>query len=141
MKQMKENIKYSHMRVAEEYAQLSYCERLKVGSIAVKDDRIISIGYNGTPSGWENVCEIDGVTKPEVLHSEANLLMKLAKCSESAEGASVFITHAPCIECAKLLYQSGIVSVYYRNKYRDESGIKFLKKCKIHVERLKDHVI
>jgi len=136
MKEMKENIKYAHMRVAEVYSQLSYCKRLKVGSIAVKDDRIISIGYNGTPSGWENVCETDNVTNPEVLHSEANLLTKLAKSSESAIGASVFITHAPCIECAKLLYQSGIVAVYYRSEYRDIKGVEFLKKCKIHVEKL-----
>ncbi len=148
------------MKVAETFAGLSSARRLHVGAIIVKDDRIISIGYNGMPSGWDNNCEDkiycdDGdyseqlfpkeannwinyklVTKPEVLHAETNAIAKLAKSTESGIGADMFITHAPCLDCAKLVYQSGINSVYYRNAYRNESGIEFLEKAGVKVERI-----
>jgi dCMP deaminase len=112
----------------------------------VKDDRIISIGYNGMPAGWDNDCEFDDidpqtkqtslVTKPEVLHAESNAIAKLAKSNDSGLGADIFITHAPCIECAKLIYQSGINGVYYGENYRDDSGIEFLKKSGVNIEKL-----
>ena len=146
------------MEAAEVFAKLSYAKRLQVGAIVVKDDRIISIGYNGTPAGWNNVCEeevttyepyiIDpggpeymmGVvnlkTKPEVVHAEANSIAKLAKSQESGEGSVMFITHAPCIECSKLIYTSGIKKVYFKNVYRDDSGLEFLKKCNVEVEQV-----
>ena len=128
------------MDVAERFAELSSARRLHVGAIVVKDDRIISIGYNGMPSGWDNNCE-DLVyriaeepilkTKPEVLHAETNAIAKLAKSNESGLGATMFITHAPCLDCAKLIYQSGISSVLYRDAYRDTGGITFLEKSGI----------
>ena len=131
------------MDVAERTSKLSYAIRLKVGAIIVKDDRIISIGYNGMPSGWDNNCEfedknpqtqiIELVTRKEVLHAESNCLAKLAKSNESGMGATLFITHAPCIECAKLIYQSGINSIYYRNAYRSDDGIDFLNKSGVNV--------
>lgn len=129
------------MQTAEIFSGLSYAVRLKVGAIVVKEDRIISIGFNGMPSGWDNVCEsfVNGelVSKPEVLHAETNALMKLAKCNESGEGASIFITHAPCLHCAKGIHQSGIKEVYFKNTYRSLEGIDFLEKCGVHVEQLK----
>lgn len=128
--------KHAHMQVAEVYAQLSSATRLKVGCVIVKDNRIISIGYNGMPSGWDNVCEHEGKTKPEVLHAESNAIAKLARSPESGDGASIFITHSPCIDCAKLIYQSGIQEVYYKNDYRSEQGVDFLKKCDIMVSKL-----
>lgn len=133
------------MKVAETYAALSSATRLKVGAIVVKDNRVISIGYNGTPSGWSNDCEEmiavdDGSkviyttkTKPEVIHAEANAIAKLARTFESGLEADMFITHAPCMECAKLIYGAGIRSVYYRDSYRDTSGVDFLKKCNVKV--------
>ena len=147
---MKEKMIEAHMAVAETYSQLSYARRLKVGAIIVKDDRIISIGYNGMPAGWDNNCEdeiapslpylySDGPTlktKPEVLHAESNALAKLAKSSESGDGATLFVTHAPCLDCAKLVYQSGINSVFYRNAYRSEDGVRFLEKCNIEVRKI-----
>lgn len=130
----------AYLDMAERFAQLSYATRLKVGAIVVKDNRVISIGYNGTPAGWDNNCEEvievheDGgvitKTKSEVIHAEANAITKLAKSSDNAAGATMFITHAPCVDCAKLIFGSGIGSIYYRNSYRDEHGIEFLKKCK-----------
>jgi dCMP deaminase len=133
---MKQKFIEAHMKVAEVYADLSSAKRLHVGAIIVKDDRIISIGYNGMPSGWDNVCEDEEFkTKPEVLHAETNAVAKLAKTGESSNGATMFITHAPCIDCAKLVYQSGINSVYYRNSYRSDDGVKFLEKCGIEVKR------
>ena len=135
---MKEKFIDAYMDVAERFAQLSSAKRLNVGAIVVKDDRIISIGYNGMPGGWDNCCEDwDGEddwgntilkSKPEVLHAESNAIAKLARSSESGEGAAIFITHAPCIDCAKLIYQSGIATVYYKNEYRSTQGIDFLKK-------------
>lgn len=161
------------MKTAEIFAELSHAQRLHVGAIVVKDDRIISIGYNGMPSGWENDCEdkewcsaggwldpkeieegwpFEGTykdsdgnemqgryrlkTKPEVLHAETNAISKLAKSTESGNGASMFITHSPCLDCAKLIYQSGINNVYYRSAYRNDDGIEFLKKSGVVVEKL-----
>jgi dCMP deaminase len=149
---MKAKFINAYMDVAERFAELSSARRLHVGAIVVKDDRIISIGYNGMPSGWDNNCEdeivvavVDGVpqreikelkTKPEVLHAETNAIAKLAKSNESGMGATMFITHAPCLDCAKLIYQSGIGSVLYRNSYRDTGGITFLEKSGIQVEQV-----
>ena len=151
---MKQKFIDAYMDVAERFAQLSSAVRLQVGAIVVKDDRIISIGYNGMPAGWDNVCEekvywIDGSlvddagyydlkTKPEVLHAESNAVAKLAKSSESGDGATIFVTHAPCIDCAKLIYQSGINTVYYRTAYRDTSGVDFLAKSDVEVIKIGD---
>ena len=142
---MKQKFIEAYMDVAERFAQLSSAKRLNVGAIVVKDDRIISIGYNGMPSGWDNECEVcthfddvgnpNLVTKPEVLHAESNAIAKLARSNESGEGATIFITHAPCIDCAKLIYQSGISQVYYKNVYRSNDGIEFLNTSGIKVER------
>lgn len=176
---MKEKFKQAYMDVAYRFAELSHARRLHVGAIVVKDDRIISIGYNGMPAGWNNDCEDrdymsgdaggwldpeeiferwpyeeeielidpdDGVikmtrryglkTKPEVLHAESNAIAKLAKSNDSGDGAYLFVTHAPCIDCAKLIYQSGISRVFYSENYRNDAGIEFLKKSKITVEKL-----
>jgi dCMP deaminase len=134
------------MDIAQRTADLSHARRLHVGAIVVKDDRIISIGYNGMPAGWDNNCEdeirypdAEGVTlktKPEVLHAETNSIAKLAKSNESGLGATMFITHAPCLDCAKLIYQSGIGSVLYRDAYRDNSGVTFLEKSGVTVEQI-----
>jgi dCMP deaminase len=162
------------MKVAETFAGLSSAQRLHVGAIVVKDDRIISIGYNGMPSGWDNNCEDKEYmgsdaggwlspeeieerwpnqeqmlpkednrwrryalkTKPEVLHAETNAIAKLAKSTESGMGATMFITHAPCLDCAKLIYQSGINHVLYRNSYRSDAGIEFLEKAQVKVEKM-----
>jgi len=134
------------MDVAKRFSQLSYAVRLQVGAVIVKDDRIIAYGYNGTPSGWDNTCEdlirIDDVgspvlkTKPEVLHAESNAIAKLAKSPESGDGATIFITHSPCIECSKLIYQSGIKRVYFGEQYRNTDGIDFLKASKIDVVKV-----
>ena len=121
------------MEVAKTFANLSHAKRLNVGAIVVKDDRIISIGYNGMPSGWDNECEIENRTKPEVLHAESNAIAKLARSNESGDGASLFITHSPCIECAKLIYQSGIKEVYFGENYRSTNGLDFLKASNINV--------
>ena len=145
---MKQKFIDAYMDVAERFAQLSSAKRLNVGAIVVKDDRIISIGYNGMPSGWDNECEYEVIveddddyttelkTKPEVLHAESNAIAKLAKSPESGEGATIFITHAPCIDCAKLIYQSGIATVYYKNEYRSTQGVEFLKKSNIWVTKV-----
>lgn len=129
------------MRAAHLYSDLSTARRLKVGALVVKDDRIISIGYNGMPTGWDNNCEYeleDGTikTKPEVLHAETNALAKLARSTESGLDADLFVTHSPCLDCAKLIYQSGIRRVYYACAYRDDSGISFLKNSGVEVEQL-----
>jgi dCMP deaminase len=142
---MKQKFIDAHMSVAETYAKLSSAKRLQVGAVLVKNDTIIGIGYNGMPSGWTNECEDvelleDGgkilTTKPEVIHAESNCLMKVAKSTNSTEGADMFVTHAPCIHCAKLIYQSGVRKVYYRNTYRDSDGIQFLQKSGILVENV-----
>lgn len=168
---MKQRLIETYLKVAEEFSNLSYAERLKVGAIIVKDNRIISIGYNGTPAGWDNTCEFreygedpdefpyqevmpqkqisfntyDLVhrtrnfrlkTKPEVLHAEENAIIKLARSHESGEGASLFLTHAPCIQCAKLIYGSGIKEVYYKNIYRSSDGVNFLLKCNVKIQQV-----
>ena len=132
---MKDRMKGMYMEIAETVSKMSYAKRLQVGAIVVKSNRIISIGFNGTPSGWDNNCEDENnKTKPEVIHAEANLIMKLARSNESGMGSVMFLTHAPCIDCAKLIYGSGITQVYYKHKYRDQSGVEFLKKCNVIVE-------
>ena len=163
---MKKPLKEAYMKTAEVFAELSYARRLHVGAIIVKDDRIISIGYNGMPSGWENDCEnkvymsgdaggwldVEDIekrwpleddvgrynwkSKPEVLHAETNAIAKLAKSTESGANATIFITHSPCLDCAKLIYQAGITHVFYRNDYRTSAGIDFLKNSKVSVEKL-----
>tara|TARA_X000001036_G_C20344282_1_gene669799 strand:+ start:98 stop:511 length:414 start_codon:yes stop_codon:yes gene_type:complete len=134
---MKSKFKKYFMSIAEETAKLSHATRAKVGCIIVKDNRIISIGYNGMPSGWDNECEADGKTKPEVLHAEANAITKLARSSDSSEGSALFCSHMPCIECAKLIHQSGISSVYYLINYKAAkgSGEEFLKISNIGLEQ------
>ena len=160
---MKPRLLQAYMRTAETFAELSHARRLHVGAIVVKDDRIISIGYNGMPAGWDNNCEFkdypdkwtkneyvdfdyplqddDGAyyrlkTRPEVLHAERNALDKLAKGNEGGAGATMFITHAPCLECSKSIYGAGIVEVFYKNDYRSEDGINFLKKCGVKISKL-----
>ena len=140
---MKEKFKQAYMDVAKRFAELSYAQRLHVGAIVVKDDRIISIGYNGMPAGWSNDCEDtlpDGTlkTKPEVLHAESNAISKLARSSESGAGADLFVTHSPCLDCAKLIYQSGIKRVYFGTAYRSTEGVEFLKKSGIEVEQIEE---
>jgi len=133
------------MDTAERFARLSSAKRLQVGAVVVKDNRIISIGYNGMPAGWDNTCEnvvqhsddtISLVTKDEVIHAEANAVSKLAKSGDSGNGADIFCTHAPCIHCAKIIYGAGISKLYYRESYRDTDGIDFLIKCNIEVEKV-----
>jgi dCMP deaminase len=137
---MKTKLKEAYMKTAETFAELSHARRLHVGAIVVKDDRIISIGYNGMPAGWDNNCEyeVEGQlkSKPEVLHAETNAIAKLAKSTESGSNATMFITHSPCLDCAKLIFQSGISSVFYRDSYRSEDGIQFLKASGITVEQV-----
>jgi len=172
---MKEKLKLAYMKTAETFAELSHARRLHVGAIVVKDDRIISIGYNGMPAGWDNNCE-DKVymsrdaggwihpdeieerwpfteeengpyyeytrryqlkTKPEVLHAESNAIAKLAKSNDSGLGADLFVTHSPCIECAKLIFQSGIRRVFFGESYRDDNGVKFLQQSGVEVEQIK----
>jgi dCMP deaminase len=159
---MKTKFIQAHMKAAEVYAELSTATRLHVGCVAVKNDTIIGIGYNGMPSGWDNNCEeIEYIakedcqytdkylvyngytetahgwsklhTKKEVLHAESNCLAKIARSTNSSDGASLFVTHAPCLDCAKIIYQAGIREVYYKNDYRSIDGINFLKKCEIKV--------
>jgi dCMP deaminase len=170
---MKTKFKKLYMDWAERVAELSHAKRLHVGAVIVKDDTVISYGYNGMPAGWDNNCE-DQVwdkgaggwldpdefeaqypyegwhegaqrdvryglkTKPEVLHAESNAIAKLAKSTNSGLGADIFITHAPCIECAKLIYQSGIQRVWYGANYRDESGLNFLKASNIQVNQIEE---
>ena len=143
---MKQKLLDAYMKTAETFAECSTAKRLHVGAIVVKEDRIISIGYNGMPSGWDNNCEFEDkdpqtkqtslVTRSEVLHAETNAIAKLAKSNESGLGATMFITHAPCLDCAKLIYQSGISSVLYRNSYRSDDGISFLQKAGVKIEKI-----
>ncbi len=123
-----------YMRMACIWAENSYCKRRQVGVLIVKDKMIISDGYNGTPSGFENVCEDDdNVTKPYVLHAEANAITKIARSGNSSEGATMYVTASPCIECAKLIIQSGIRRVVYAEKYRLEDGLNLLKRANVEV--------
>ena len=170
---MKEKLLSVYMKTAALFAELSHAKRLHVGAIVVKDDRIISIGYNGTPAGWDNTCEnvewlTDGgwlspdeieegwphigtyldndgneiqgrfrlKTKPEVLHAERNALDKLARGNEGGLGATMFVTHSPCLECAKSIYGAGISELVYQHDYRDRAGIYFLEKCGIKIKKL-----
>ena len=133
------------MDTAERFAQLSSAVRLKVGAVVVKDNRIISIGYNGMPSGWTNECEevvqlsddtVTTKTKDEVIHAEANAIIKLARDGERGFGSDLFCTHAPCIQCAKMIAGAGVRKVYFKTQYRDESGINFLVKSGVEVEQV-----
>ena len=143
---MKEKFIKAYMDTAKRFAELSHARRLHVGAIVVKNDRIISIGYNGMPAGWDNDCEdqiydddgfhITLTTKPEVLHAERNALDKLARGSEGGDGADMFITHSPCLECAKSILGAGIKRVWFGEQYRDDSGLTFLKKSGIIVEQV-----
>lgn len=129
----------AYLRIAKEWGQLSYCKRKQVGAIIVKDRMIISDGYNGTPSGFENCCEDDaGLTKWYVLHAEANAISKVARSTQSCEGATLYITLSPCKDCSKLIHQSGIKRVVYYEEYKDCSGIDFLKKAGVEVELIDD---
>lgn len=141
---MKEKFVNYFMKLAESTAELSSARRLKVGSVLVRGDQVLSTGYNGTPTGWDNNCEdeiseLDGtirlVTKPEVIHAESNCISKVARSNESSVDATMFCTHEPCLQCAKLIYQSGIKKVYYRESYRDHSGLEFLNRGGVEVER------
>lgn len=165
---MKPKFQKLYNNIAHEVAKMSHARRLQVGAVIVKDDRVISMGYNGMPAGWENNCEykdydlskdFDGnyfpdpknyypfedekgryglKTRPEVLHAESNAVSKLAKSNDSGDGADIFVTHAPCMECSKLIFQSGIRRVYYSQDYRDDSGIKFLKQSGVEVIKHED---
>ena len=134
-KQLQLDLRY--LRMARIWAENSYCERRKVGALVVKDKTIISDGYNGTPSGFENVCEDENnITKPYVLHAEANAITKLARSSNNSDGSTLYVTAAPCIECSKLIIQAGIKRVVYGEKYRLDDGIKLLTKANIEVGQI-----
>jgi dCMP deaminase len=125
----------AYLKIAKEWGKLSYCKRKQVGAIIVKDRMIISDGYNGTPSGFENCCEDnEGMTLWYVLHAEANAILKVARSTQSCEGATLYITLSPCRECSKLIHQSGIKRVVYQNGYRDTSGVDFLIKAGVEVD-------
>jgi dCMP deaminase len=126
-----------YMNIASEISNMSYANRLKVGAILVKNNSIISYGYNGMPSGFINVCETDNVTNPEVLHAESNAIMKVCKSTQSSEDATLYVTTSPCFECSKLIIQAGIKNVYYKNIYRYTGGIELLKKANINIIKLK----
>jgi dCMP deaminase len=150
---MKPRLLEAYMKTAETFAELSHARRLHVGAIVVKDDRIISIGYNGMPAGWDNNCEDETVdsysgfegaihrtvlkTKPEVLHAETNAIAKLARSNESGLDADLFVTHAPCLDCAKLIYQAGIKRVWFGTSYRDDAGVDFLVHSGVEVTQVK----
>ncbi|MBT8255890.1 MAG: dCMP deaminase family protein [Bacteroidia bacterium] len=137
-KQLKYDVAY--LRMAYEWSKLSYCERKQVGALIVKDKMIISDGYNGTPTGFENICEDDaGYTKWYVLHAEANAISKVASSTQSCQGATLYITMSPCQQCSKLIHQAGISRLVYHLGYKDDSGIRFLRKAGVeitHVEEL-----
>ena len=144
---MKPKYQTAHMKAAHIYAELSHARRLKVGALIVKDDRIISIGYNGMPSGWDNNCEykhytlgtpndFELKTRPEVLHAETNAIAKLARSTESGLAADLFVTHSPCLDCAKLIFQSGIKRVFYARAYRDNAGLDFLQASGVEVQQV-----
>lgn len=122
-----------YLRMAKIWAENSYCQRRQVGALIVKNKMIISDGYNGTPSGFENVCEENNVTKPYVLHAEANAITKIARSHNSSDGATLYVTDSPCIECAKLIIQAGIKRVVYSQKYRLDDGLRLLERAGIDV--------
>ncbi|MGV6830157.1 MAG: deoxycytidylate deaminase [bacterium] len=129
----------AYLRMATEWGKLSYCKRKQVGAIIVKDRMIISDGYNGTPSGFENFCEDEeGYTKWYVLHAEANAILKVASSTQSCKGATLYITLSPCKECSKLIHQAGIIRVVFKEAYKDDSGIQFLIKAGVQVQHVKD---
>ena len=147
---MKERMKDFYMTLADSCAGMSRAENLQVGAVVVKKDNILAFGWNGTPAGWDNTCEYDlhkvdehgnhyveKKTKPEVLHAERNALDKLARGHETGRGASLFTTHAPCMECAKSIYNTGIKKVYYKEEYKSPDGLTFLQYCGIVTEKLK----
>lgn len=143
---MSENVKQTkldqrYLAMARIWSLNSYCVRRQVGALMVKDKMIISDGYNGTPSGFENVCEEGDVTKPYVLHAEANAISKVARSNNSSMGATMYITAAPCIECAKLIIQSGISRVVYSEEYRSTEGIELLRRAGIDVEQVEETII
>ncbi len=129
----------AYLRMAKEWGKLSYCKRKQVGALIVKDKTIISDGYNGTPSGFENFCEDEeGYTKWYVLHAEANAILKMSTSTQSSNGATLYVTLSPCKECSKLILQAGIKRVVYINQYKDTSGLEFLEKAKIEVVHIKE---
>lgn len=139
MSQKKSKYDKAYLRIAKEWGQLSYCQRKKVGAIIVRDKMIISDGYNGTPSGFENCCEDeDNNTKWYVLHAEANAISKVARSTQLCEGATLYITLLPCKDCSKLIHQSGIKRVVYHQEYKDASGLDFLRKAGVEVELIED---
>jgi len=128
----------AYLKMAATWGQLSYCERKKVGALIVKDRMIISDGYNGTPSGFENVCEDENYyTKWYVLHAEANTILKVAASTQSCKGATLYITLSPCKECSKLIHQSGIIRVVYSKEYKDTTGLEFLRKAGVFLDHVK----
>jgi dCMP deaminase len=137
MKEKKLKYDLAYLRIATEWGKLSYCKRKQVGAIIVRDKMIISDGYNGTPSGFENCCEDEeNLTKWYVLHAEANAILKVARSTQSCEGATLYITLSPCKECSKLIHQSGIKRVVYLDEYKDTSGVDFLRKAGVEAEHL-----
>ena len=132
LKQKKLDLRY--LRMARIWAENSYCKRRQVGALVVKDKMIISDGYNGTPSGFENICEDNNVTKPYVLHAEANAITKLARSSNNSEGSKLYVTASPCIECSTLIIQAGIKRVVYAEKYRLTDGVELLERAGVKVE-------
>ena len=129
----------AYLRIAQEWGKLSHCKRKQVGALIVKDRMIISDGYNGTPTGFENYCEDDeGYTKWYVLHAEANAILKVASSTQSCKGSTLYITLSPCKECSKLIHQAGIIRVVYQNGYKDDSGLQFLTKAGIELEHIED---
>ena len=136
-KQRKYDIAY--LRMANEWSKLSYCKRRQVGALIVKDKMIISDGYNGTPTGFENICEDDeGYTKWYVLHAEANAILKVASTTQACKGATLYVTMSPCKECSKLIHQAGIKRMVYYNEYKDNSGIAFLEKAGVSIQHIPD---
>ena len=147
---MKPKFVIAHMKAASVYAELSSAKRLQVGCVVVKDNTIIGIGYNGMPAGWDNNCEnviqhsddtVELKTKPEVLHAETNAIAKIARSTNSTDGADMFITHAPCLDCAKLIHQAGIKKVYFGNHYRDNIGVDFLQQCGVVVTHVDQSIL
>ena len=137
----KKQLRYdkAYLRIAQEWGKLSHCKRKQVGALIVKDRMIISDGYNGTPTGFENYCEDDeGYTKWYVLHAEANAILKVAASTQSCKGATLYITLSPCKECSKLIHQAGIIRVVYQNGYKDDSGLQFLERAGIQLEQIKN---
>ena len=136
-KQQKYDVAY--LRMAIEWSKLSYCKRKQVGALIVKDKMIISDGYNGTPTGFENFCEDDeGYTKWYVLHAEANAILKVASSTQSCKGATLYITLSPCQQCSKLIHQAGILRLVYNKKYKDDTGLKFLQKAGVSITHIKE---